>query len=360
MTSPQVSVVMSVFNGERFLRDAVESILDQSLTDFEFIIVDDGSTDGSASLLEFYKNNDPRVRVYSHENRGLVESLNIGCGLARGKYIARMDADDIALRDRLALQVNVLEKHHELGCLGGAVEFIKASGVRIGTRYFPTKDHEIRSDLARGDCPIFHPTVVMRTSAFISVGGYRKVVVDAEDYDLWLRIADSFRLANLDTVVLKYRLHLQQVSVRKFRQQVLSALAAKTASLSRSNGNPDPLESIPEVTPAVLTALGVSHDKQHAHINRGFLTCIRSMSDAGEATATRETIEAMLASPEWRSADLCLVADFGLLSARIYWRQQRYMRSIATAIHAFVIRPVMIGRPLKPLLRRLRLARPAL
>lgn len=360
MRDPFVSVLMSAYNSEQFLCEAVESILYQSFRDLELIVIDDGSTDATAKLLDKYQSQDPRVRVFHQENVGLIESLNRGAGFARGKYIARMDADDIALMDRLALQVNVLEKHHELGLLGGAIEFINASGMRIGTHYFPTKDDEIRSGLARGISPISHPAVVIRTRAFISVGGYRKVVVDAEDYDLWLRISDGFRLANLDTVVLKYRRHPQQVSVRKLRQQLLSTLAAQTAAVSRSGGKADPLESIAEITPAVLTALGVSNDKQRAHINRGYLTCIRNMFDAGEATATRETIEAMLGSSEWRSANLCLAADFGLLSARIYWRQQRYLRSIVTAIHAFVMRPVVLGRPLKPLLRRLRLARPAL
>ena len=199
----------------------------------------------------------------------------------------------------------------------------------------------------------------MRTRAFRSVGGYRKAVVDAEDYDLWLRIADNFQLANLKTVVLKYRRHQEQVSVRKFRQQSLSSHAARMAALSRSRGDPDPLESIEEITPTVLTALGLSMDKQHAAVVRGYLTCIRSMSDAGESTAVLDTTNAMLRSPEWEGAELSLRADFRLLSARIHWRKRRFLRSIAGAIHALVMRPVILGRPLKPLLRRLRLVGPA-
>src|ERR1039457_6870709 len=99
MTTPIVSVVMSVFNGERFLGEAVESILDQHFREFEFICIDDGSTDSSASILDCYRSRDARMKVHRREHSGLVESLNCGCGLARGKYIARMDADDVASAD---------------------------------------------------------------------------------------------------------------------------------------------------------------------------------------------------------------------------------------------------------------------
>jgi cellulose synthase/poly-beta-1,6-N-acetylglucosamine synthase-like glycosyltransferase len=355
MSAPVVSIVMSVYNGEQFLRESVESILRQSLRDLELIVINDGSTDATTEMLNCYRRKDPRVRVFDQENVGLIESLNRGVSFARGKYIARMDADDIALRDRLSLQVSVLEKHEELAVLGGAIEIINASGMKRETCYFPSKDDEIRSILLQGTCPICHPAVVMRTRAFLSAGGYRKVVVHAEDYDLWLRIADNFRLANLKTVVLKYRRHPGQVSVQRFRQQSLCTLAARIAASSRSRGNPDPLESIQEITPMVLTTLGAGINKQHAAVVRGYLTCIRSMSDAGETTTIRDAIKAMLGSPEWKGAELSLVADFRLLSALILWRQRRYLRSIGTAAHAIVTRPVILVRPLKPILRRLRL-----
>ena len=217
--------------------------------------------------------------------------------------------------------------------------------------YFPTEHDEIWSDLVRGRCPISHPAVMMRTEAFLSVGGYRKAVVDAADYDLWLRISDGFRLANLDTVVLKYRRHSRQVSVRRIRQK-LSALAARAAALSRIDGKPDPLELIVEITPTILSALGVGNDKQRAFLVSAYLTCVQSMCDAGEARAARDTINGVLASPEWKGAELFFVADLRLLSARVFWRQQRYLKSVATAIYALLTRPAILSRPLKPLLRR--------
>src|ERR1700722_7292029 len=123
---PQISVVMSVFNGERFLCQAIDSILAQSFRDFEFIIIDDGSVDSTATILRRYKKEDQRVCIYVQSNLGLVESLNRGCALARGKYIARMDADDVALPGRLLRQFEFLEANSEIGIVGGAVQFIDA------------------------------------------------------------------------------------------------------------------------------------------------------------------------------------------------------------------------------------------
>lgn len=159
MTTPIVSVVMSVFNGERFLREAVESILDQSFTDFEFIVVDDGSTDGSASILDSYQSYDARVKVHHHEHGGLIKSLNRGCSLAQAKYIARMDADDVASKDRLSWQVDFMEAHPEIGVLGGAVEWIDAMGKSLLTQRHPAEDRQIKAALLHG-CALWHPTVL--------------------------------------------------------------------------------------------------------------------------------------------------------------------------------------------------------
>src|SRR4029077_1113562 len=282
MTTPIVSVVMSVFNGERFLREAVESILAQSFRDFEFIVIDDGSTDRTGEILNRYQRSDPPVRVYYQENRGLIDSLNRGCELARGKYIARMDADDIAVRNRLMWQGGFMEKHPEVGVVGGTIECINSTGKSVRTYRHPIRDREIKSALLRGGVGFCHPTVLMRREVLVSVGGYRKVVVHAEDYDLWLRIADRFQLANLGAVVLKYRLHPYQICVRACREMALTRRAAQIAAWSRRNGNPDPLDLVEEITPTVLAGLGVSEATQRADLAGGHLMYIRNMSDAGE------------------------------------------------------------------------------
>src|ERR1700719_2523166 len=196
---------MRALNGDAFLAEAVESILAQTVTDFEFIIIDDGSTDKTPEILSMYADRDARVRVFQQENRGRAESLNRGIELSRSRYIARMDADDIALPDRLNEQVNFLAHHPEVGLLGGAFELITGSG-RLRTVRPPLDDQHIRTLMLRFN-PMCHPTVMMRKDLVLASGGYRKALLDADDYDLWLRIGERSRLANLDKVVLQYRLH---------------------------------------------------------------------------------------------------------------------------------------------------------
>lgn len=341
---------MSVHNGERFLPMALESILEQSFRDYEFIIVNDGSTDATASMLESYQRADSRVRVLHQENRGLVMSLNQGVELARGMYIARMDSDDIAVGDRLERQVREMERCPKVGVIGGAVEVIDAMGRVLGTMRFPTRDVEIKGRLAVGECALCHPAVLMRTDVVRSVGGYRAVAVDAEDYDLWLRIADRYQLGNLGTVVLRYRRHAGQVSVERFRRQALSALAACSAALSRRRGGEDFLDKMKEITPSLLEAYGVGGDRQQAALARGYLTCIRSMSDAGEFTVAKDKMRELSSLPYWKRAERSLVADYHLLAARIHWRQRRAAKSLSSAMHAVISRPIILARPLKSLL----------
>src|ERR1700680_300023 len=131
MNSPKVSVVMSVFNGQTFLSEAIESILGQTFRDFEFLIIDDGSTDRTAEILSTIAQSDGRIQIVSRSNKGRAISLNVGINLAAGKYIGRMDADDVALPRRLEQQVTFMEQHPGVVLLGGAVELISAAGQRL-------------------------------------------------------------------------------------------------------------------------------------------------------------------------------------------------------------------------------------
>jgi cellulose synthase/poly-beta-1,6-N-acetylglucosamine synthase-like glycosyltransferase len=349
---PVVSVVMSVLNGELFLSEAVESILAQSFTDFEFIIINDGSTDETATLLDRYQKSDFRVRVYHQQHNGLVESLNRGCAFAQGKYIARMDADDIALKDRLLSQVDFMEKHPDVVVLGGAVEFIDTEGEALGVvSTNPISDHQIRAALVSG-CPFWHPTVLIRRDALHSVGGYRKKFIDAEDCDLWLRMADHAQLANLASVVLKYRCHPSQVSVRKCHQQALSTLAAHAVANARRRGESDPLEFATEITPDVLSAIGVSTHSQAAALAHRYLWGIRNMCETGQDSRAVELFSEMSRASVWKYAARRVISDLHLLAAGLYWRQGRIARSALAAAQAVLKRPVILARPVKRLIQR--------
>jgi len=213
--NPKISVVMSVFNGQRYLREAIDSILAQTMTDFEFIIIDDGSTDNTAGMIKLYK--DPRIRVVRHENKGLAASLNIGLNLAKAEIIARMDADDIALPDRFKTQIEEYARLGEPDVLGGHVEYISETGHILGSRQQPVVHEDIveRLETRRCGTPIIHPTVFLKRASVIRHGGYDESFCHAsEDYDLWLRMSRDCRFANTKRIVLRLRLHTQSMESR--------------------------------------------------------------------------------------------------------------------------------------------------
>jgi hypothetical protein len=352
MNNRAVSVVMSVFNGEAFLHEAVTSILRQSYRDFEFIIIDDGSTDGSAEMLDEFRRRDSRIRVVHQPNSGLVQALNSGCGLAGGKYIARMDADDVAMEDRLKVQVEAMEMAPDIGVLGSAVVFIDASGEKVDIpRYHPTDSAEIQRALLDGNV-IWHPSVLIRTSILALVGGYRNIP-DAEDYDLWLRVADHAQLKNLPVPLLKYRVHPGQGSVTRCRKQVFGALACQASAFARRSGRPDPLTSVEVLTPETLLKMGIGKVSLDTTLARAYLACIRNMRQSGEsAFATRMLTS--ICSTEFRFAERWVVADWHLVAAQMHWNGHRRVKALGYLIRALITRPVIVGRPFKRYMNRLR------
>jgi hypothetical protein len=351
MHFPTVSVVMSVFNGQAFLPEAIESIIGQTLREFEFLVVDDGSTDRSAEILAGYASREGRMRVLRHENKGRAESLNIGIQAAISNYIARMDADDIALPHRLKEQIDFMERHPEVGLLGGAVELIGTTGQLIGTMRPPLDDTEIKSLMLLRN-PIFHPSVVMRKEVVLASGGYRKALLDADDYDLWLRMGERSRFANLDNTILKYRIHIGQVSVRNMWQQIQCAGAARAAALFRKRGAPDPLSDVDEVTPQLLDTLGVTK----AEIQEAFLGAfghwMQILGPTDPKTAL-QVVEGLLRLSGAERLPRSILADAWLKAAGIHYRQGSLGRALVSAGRAVAVRPIIAGRPVKRMCTRL-------
>lgn len=213
---PKVSVVMAVYNGERYVKQTIDSILRQTFKDFEFIIVDDGSYDGTSKILKTY--NDPKIYVHKQENQGLSKSLNTGIKLARGEYIARIDADDIAFPTRLEQQVKFLDEHPKVGLLGTACYLIDSSGKILTKFVMPTNDENIRKAMIKYN-PIFHPTVIMRKDAIEKAGYYDETFKNGLDYDLWFKIAKIYKIANLKDPLILRREHNKSLSARE-REQV--------------------------------------------------------------------------------------------------------------------------------------------
>jgi len=216
---PRVSVLMSVYNGEKYLQEAVESILNQTFHDFEFIIVDDGSLDSTPRLLAGYEARDPRV--VSHRiahNQGLSSSLNFGIHQARGEYIARMDADDVSLPERLQEQIDFMDSHSEVGVCSTGVEL-------IGEKRIEKWQHHISHDAIHARMlfvnAIAHPTVMLRASALRKNAlEYDPNVRYAQDYELWSRAITKTRFANMSHILLRYRIHSDRISARHSVQQL--------------------------------------------------------------------------------------------------------------------------------------------
>ena len=350
MSTPLVSVVMAVRNVDRFLAEAIESILRQTFTDFEFVIVDFGSTDDSRSIVSRYAASDNRIRFHEIPVCTLPIARNAGCSLARGEYIAVMDADDVCLPDRLKLEVEFMHKNPDVALLGGAVEWIDASGRPLGAHHHPTGFPEIKSELST-HCTFWHPTILVRREAFVSVGGYRGAFVYAHDYDLELRIAEKYECANLPSVVLKYRIHSAQITLQKQTQQTLCKLAARTSARSRKSDNRDPIGAVSDITSELLEKLGVDPAALENALVSDCWLWARSMTAAREYTAALNSANLMLESKHVH-VEQWLLADLQLLVAQLYWKQGRFLKSLLTACHAVFRRPLILGRPFRFVLGR--------
>jgi hypothetical protein len=342
---------MSVRDGERFLSEAVESILDQTMRDFELIVVDDASTDRSAEILASHARRDPRLRVLRVDaSAGLAGALNLGCEVARGTLVARMDADDVAAPDRLERQVAFLGEHGQVAVVGGAATLIAETGVPHEVRRPPLDDARIRATLRRRNCMI-HPTVTMRRDVLCDTGGYRAAFVNAEDYDLWLRLAERHRFANLPDAVLRYRVHRGQASFQGLEQQVLSTLAAQVAARRRRAGDDDAAVAACPPTPAVLAALGVTEEVLREGLAMTALDRAADLADVGEETLA---VTALALTPGYATSTGTrrqTLARYHAKRARRQWRRGQAVLSLASLARAVRTHPALAVRAAFALLR---------
>lgn len=261
---------MPVFNGEAFLAEAIESILKQSFSDFEFVIVNDGSTDNSAEIVERFAANDHRIKLHHmNENSGIVEALNTGVQHSSGKYIARMDADDISLPDRLEEQVRFLDRT-DVGVIGA--NYFKFSGHSSRNNgklsNLPTTPEDLQKAMLY-TCSLGHPVVTFRRTVFDQVNGYDTHYSKggAEDYDLWLRMSRHCKQANLDLVLLRYRRHKNSLTAAakeadKYTYNSACTIANHFAFLYELEGV-FPIDGPTRISKTLLDALIKSRDPWH-------------------------------------------------------------------------------------------------
>lgn len=237
---PQISVVMPVRDGARWLGDAIASIIGQTFGDFELLVIDDGSSDDSRRIAEEWAHGDSRIRVLHLDRSGLVAALNLGLSESRGRLIARLDADDIAHPDRLARQSGYLELHPEIALLGSWARRIDEHGAPQGIVQPETRPDRLTRLLTEGKNPFLHSSMMIRSVTLQKIGGYRPAFEGAEDYDLWLRIAEVAQIANLAQCLIQYRSHPTSVTQRLPVRQLFSVRLAQAAASLRRNGAKDP------------------------------------------------------------------------------------------------------------------------
>lgn len=238
---PLISVVMAVRNGERFLAEAVESILGQTVRDFEFIVVDNGSTDTTPAILRRYQESDPRVVVMREERPGQAIALNTGLAAARGRWIARMDADDIAAPERFERQLAALAAEPDLVALGAHGWIIGEGGAIVGrSRVGPTTREEFARLRREGELVyLLHPSVIFSRAAALAVGGYRQEYAPAEDTEFFSRLADDHLVLALPEPLLCYRIHPSALSTRSFSVQMRNVRWARLNMIRRRAGLPE-------------------------------------------------------------------------------------------------------------------------
>jgi len=321
--SPAVSVVMCVYNGERFLHEAVESILNQTFADLELIVVDDGSTDSTPQILAGYVSRDFRVVVHRQANQGPAAAANRGVGLARAPLIARLDADDVALPTRLECQSRFLIEHETVAVVGGAVTFIDENGRSWADPVqFPLTDAEIHEMLTT-TTPFVHSAVMLRRDAFECVGGYRPIFREAEDLDLWLRIAECYELANVPELVVRYRIHAQQTTAQTLERTALHDVAARIGARARKAGRPDPLDAVDRIDHQTVLAAGATNKEITATFIQIATWYAKTMSRAGYEDAAEKLFAEAAARARSASGSRVLVAHVHRTHARRLREQGR-------------------------------------
>jgi len=281
---PKVSVLLPVWNGEAFLAHAIESICRQTLSSFELIVLDDGSTDRTAAIADAFARDDGRVRVFRRPHEGLSATLNAGIAAARAEFVARMDADDISVPDRLRKQVAYLDARPACVAVGAWIEVVDEAERHIGLKAFVTTHDEISAALLDGSSPLAHPTVVARRDALRAVGGYDARRHPSEDLELWFRLGERGELGNLAEVLLRHRRHKAAMGVRE--REKMRAMALAVCNEARAKHGLRPRRGTPIL-------VGANADAQY------HFECARTALIAGpRLTAVRHAAATIAAEPD--------------------------------------------------------------
>lgn len=335
----RLSVVLPVHNGERYLSQALDSLFKQTFEDFEVIAVDDGSTDSTPTILADHARLDGRLHVVRQEHGGLVAALNYATSLVHGLYVARMDADDLADRERFGMQVDFLDQHPRVGVVGAAILVVDEHNRPLFPVKYATADAAIREALHAGT-GFAHPVVMMRTARLKAAGGYRSAFVHAEDFDLWLRLSESCELANLPASLLRLRFHRGSVSLLHLQQQVVSMVGAEQSARLRRSGQSDSLAECPQVSLDAIIASGASRNSVLSRVLELSAARATFLALVGEADEALHLLHWATLTATGARLDRRARSKAKMVAALAWHRKASHLRSVAAAVSALLADPL--------------------
>ncbi len=239
MSEPLITVLMATYNVEKYVAEAVESVLSQTFPDFELLVVEDGSRDTTPEILRRYS--DERIRILHTENRGLTSALNTGLEAARGKFIARMDSDDACYPSRLEDELKAIDASEDTALVGSWYDIIDEDGTLLATQTPPTSEAELQAIFLKLENPFCHGSVMFRKAAVEAVGDYRPQFKASQDYDLWLRLSECYSMSVVPKTLYRWRLRRSGVATSARMLQRAYAKAALECCIQRRSGRPETL-----------------------------------------------------------------------------------------------------------------------
>jgi cellulose synthase/poly-beta-1,6-N-acetylglucosamine synthase-like glycosyltransferase len=294
--TPSVSIVLPVRDGAAFVAESIESILHQTLAEFELLVIDDGSQDATPKLLAQFANSDPRVRVLTQPSLGIAAALNRGLRESRAPLVARMDADDIAVPERLSIQIAAFGDRPRVAGVGSSCRVIDQNGKLLSYRGVPTAADEIRRGLLHTNCMI-HPTMMLRRDAVLGIGGYRPAFRYCEDFDLWLRLSERYDLLNVPEPLLNYRVHDSQSTWQNLEERAIVELGAITLANQRRRGLSDQVDEFTNINRAFLLKLGVTERCISQHLALSMLGAANEAIKERRFSWARTAIQLLLQQP---------------------------------------------------------------
>jgi len=257
MEKSKISVILATYNNEAYIKGSIESVLNQTYQNFELIIIDDASNDLTSEIISKIKNKKIKY-IRNKKNLGLVKCLNKGLEIAKGEFIARIDGDDVAVRNRFKKQLDFLKARKDIKAVGTFAQEIDEQGNKGKIIKFPKNSREIRKVIPQY-IPFLHPTLMFRRSVFEEIGNYDERFKYAQDHDLMLRITGKFKTANIPQVLLLYRKHAKSISFERMSEQLKLAFFARLKALK--NGDIKFWQSIYLIKPAVSLLIPVAFKK---------------------------------------------------------------------------------------------------